>query len=358
VSHDQAPWEQLFPPPAGPERAVTLRLRLVRKHGLPLLLVPACRAAAGEAMSLYPAQSRLARAARLALGCCLRAGLAPGTEAVALRLDPASAFVRFLFPAGVEAGDPGFALLCGNPHTPGRRFIFLVFDQQGRPQQLVKAGADDRARALIRAEAAFLQAQSAERLRAPAVRGVFSGDGLEAVAMQFAAGHSPGPHDGAALPELLAAWLDAGRDAAAAKSHPLFPRLQTVLGPARLHPAIFHGDFAPWNIRVDPATGRWTVLDWERGEPAGPPGWDWFHFVIQPEILVRRAGTEALAARVEELLGSEAFRAYARRAGMEESARALVLAYLLYCTAVIAPAEGSQATNELLNALSQRWLSA
>ncbi len=365
-----APWEQLFPPPARPEQAVTLRFRLVRKHGQPLVLVPVRRAAVGEAMGLYPAQSRLAKVARLALGGCLRAGFGPGTEAVALRLDPASAFVRFLFPSGVRTGDPGFALLCGNPRAPGRRLVLLVFDAQGRPHQLVKVGTGERAHALIRAEAGFLKSQSPDRLQSPAVKGTFSGDGLEALAMDYAPGRSPDPRDTGPLAALLAGWVDSGRDASAlelpalqrlavaATSHPLLSRLRSALASARVHPAVFHGDLAPWNIRVHPASGRWAVLDWERGEPAGPPGWDWFHFVIQPEILVRRAGTEALAARFEELLGSAPFQDYARRAGMLDCARALGVAYLFYCAEVIPPAEGGQATNDLLKELSRQWLPA
>jgi len=49
---------------------------------------------------------------------------------------------------------------------------------------------------------------------------------------------------------------------------------------SRVYPALTHGDFAPWNVKV--SRRQWTVLDWERGELAGRAGWDWFHFVMQP----------------------------------------------------------------------------
>ena len=79
----------------------------------------------------------------------------------------------------------------------------------------------------------------------------------------------------------------------------LFSVVAGELGRRSVHPAIHHGDFAPWNIKVSPA-GAWTVLDWERGELTGIPGWDWFHYVIQSAILVGHLPTSALVQRVEE----------------------------------------------------------
>ena len=118
-----------------------------------------------------------------------------------------------------------------------------------------------------------------------------------------------------------------------------------------VHPAIYHGDLAPWNIKVSPA-GAWTVLDWERGEPTGIPGWDWFHYVIQSGILVGRLSTPVLAQRVESLLRSDAFKQYAARAGILGCERDLVLAYLLHVVEVLKPSEGLAASRELLHALS------
>lgn len=366
------PWAPLFPAPIHAETTVTLRFRLVRKHGEPLLLLPPRRRAAIEALTLYPAQTSKARAARFLLRACLQAGLAPGTKPVTVRADPQAAFWRFLR-SDDRAGQPGrpdFAVLCGNPRVPGRRFILLVFDSAGGPRKLVKAGVSTEARALIRQEAAFLKSSSVEKVSAPAVLGAFSGDGIEAVALEYAAGKNPDPREMTPLANLLTSWLHPEqrmpladlpawrRLAGVAQANPLLRRLESALATTQVRPAILHGDFAPWNIRVDPVTRRWVVLDWERGETAGPPGWDWFHFVIQTETLVHRASPDQVAAPVEALLESAAFRGYARQAGIEDIARPLVLAYLLYFTEVIPPAEGVGPTRELLNLLVQRWQSA
>jgi hypothetical protein len=120
-----------------------------------------------------------------------------------------------------------------------------------------------------------------------------------------------------------------------------------------MRPAIFHGDFAPWNIRALPS-GDWMVLDWERGDPRGLPGWDWFHFVIQPAILVRKAGIEELIRLVETLLANDAFRAYVQKALIQGFERELLLAYLLHVVEVIRPSEGLEQNRELLNRLNAR----
>ena len=133
--------------------------------------------------------------------------------------------------------------------------------------------------------------------------------------------------------------------------NPLLQRLPGRTVPATLQ----HGDFAPWNIKVSPASGAWTVLDWERGELAGIPGWDWFHYVLQPAILVERLPVAGLVQRMEGLLRSEAFLAYAERAGIRGCERELALAYLIHAAEVIKPAEGLAATNELRRALAARW---
>ena len=97
------------------------------------------------------------------------------------------------------------------------------------------------------------------------------------------------------------------------------------------------------------------MLDWERGEVTGIPGWDWFHYVIQPGLLVERQSSAGLVQRVEHLLRSESFKFYARQSGIIGLERDLVLAYLLHAVEVVKPSEGLARTQELLRALGQRW---
>jgi len=352
-AHPASPWELLFPPSKSAGRTLTRNLRLMRKHGEPLLLLPTHGPAADIALSLYPAQSWKAKMARGGLGLMQKAGMMPGTTPVELQLGLDSSFTQFLCPPGRRAEELSFAMLLGNPYTAGRRFVLLVFDAAGKPLRVVKAGVgSDRALELIRNEASFLKTAPASTLHAPALQGTFDNGDIAALAIDYAAGATPGLGDAAPVPELLESWVSrelpvrfgdlplARRFAAGARTDAATQRILSQLNQVSFQPAIHHGDFAPWNIRVDPVTRRWTVLDWERGEPAGPPAWDWFHFVIQPEVLVRRASPEVTLCRFEKFRRSAAFNQYAALAGIQTNIDLLLLGYVTYCRDITRQTEG------------------
>ncbi|MCW5552676.1 MAG: phosphotransferase [Verrucomicrobiae bacterium] len=256
---------------------------------------------------------------------------------------------------------PACAVLLGNPHAAGRRFVVLVLDAAGTPVKLIKVGVGDAAVTLIRREAAFLKSQPIHRLHAPALRQEYSDGGREAMALEYVPGTTPGDKDFAALAPLLESWIQpdppcrflelpaAQRLQAAAAAHPACAKILSCLTEVRLRPAVFHGDFTPWNVRVHPATRQWTVLDWERGESLGPPTWDWFHFVIQQEILVRHTRPAAVLRQLNALLHGSDFGRYSRHAGLGESATALLAAYLAYACFVVRQAEGQHELEALLD---------
>jgi len=361
-------WEYLFDAKADRAGGVRIEMRMVSKQGRPFLLLPRQGRAAVASLGLYPAQTPRARAARIALGLLLRMGLPLGMRQIAFTVPSDEPFAGFLTSLAGEPkpGLPVLGILAGNPASDGQRFLLLVFGADQRPVAVVKAGLSERAQSLVEKERAFLAAVPAGTSSVPGLRGAFERPHMRALALDYFAGDSPRPRDEGALPALLASWVDARRsfalsDAAdwgrlerAASGTGLFARLAGQIRNRVVHPVIQHGDLAPWNIKVSPA-GRWIVLDWERGELAGIPTWDWFHYVIQPAILVEHLPTPELVRRVEGLLGSEAFKAYATRAGITGCGRELVLAYLLHAVEVIKPSEGLAVTGDLLRALVARW---
>ena len=88
-------WEDLFAETAGGP-AQTVTLRLLRKAGEPLLLLPADPAMAGTALSLYPAQRPRARWAKGTLRRATAIGLPPSREKTRLTVWVRGPFVRFL----------------------------------------------------------------------------------------------------------------------------------------------------------------------------------------------------------------------------------------------------------------------
>lgn len=97
------------------------------------------------------------------------------------------------------------------------------------------------------------------------------------------------------------------------------------------------------------------ALDWERGQLSGVPGWDWFHFVVQSAVLVKKLSGPALRGELETLLRSEDFSAYANRCGIAGDEQELALAYLLYNVEVLKPSEGRAEIRALLEQLTDSW---
>ena len=361
-------WEDLFAVRAGEAGGVRVDMRVVAKHGRPFLLLPCQRRAAVVSLRLYPAQTPRARAARAILSGLLRAAAPFGAKRITFTVSADDPFAQFLssLAGGPKRGLPMLGVLAGNPASDGQRFLLLVFDARQVPVAVVKAGLSERAKSLIEKEESFLAAVPPNTGGVPRLRAVFQYSRLRALALDFFAGDSPRPRDEGALPELLSSWVDPQRTIAldqssdwvrlksAAAANELFGLLARRLRGRTFRAAIQHGDFAPWNVKVS-SSGAWIVLDWERGELAGIPGWDWFHYVIQPAILVERLPAPDLVRRVEVLLASGAFRSYADRAGILGCERELVLAYLLHAAEVIKPSEGLVATRDLLRALAARW---
>lgn len=81
--------------------------------------------------------------------------------------------------------------------------------------------------------------------------------------------------------------------------------MATAPGFGSLPTALSHGDFAPWNIRVDSATGRLILFDWEQGQTDQFLLWDLFHFKTQVDILVRRCdATTSVQTSIAEVQSS------------------------------------------------------
>ena len=357
-------WVELFATEAGGAGAGEVRFRVLRKHGEPLLVLPTNNHCAAQAMALYPAQTAVARVVRSLVRAMFAAGVPPVCEDCRVTLAPGQPFPRFLRELAGSDSLPPLAILNGNPRQVSRRFVLLVFSPGAKPPVVVKAGIGQPASELIRKEVTFLKSLLPRLSGIPVVRGEFASGEVCAFATDFVPGDCPRETGPSRVAELLRAWLDRSRTLAvgelpqwqrlqrACANDPLFIRLERKLAGERVHPTTSHGDLAPWNIKLAKSSA-WVVLDWERGELNGLPAWDWFHFVIQPELLVRRRTPARIAADLRTFLTSPAFRAYAEAARISGLEQALLAAYLAYSAHVIRPSEGLQATEELLKLIAE-----
>ena len=335
----------------------TRRFRIVTKRGTPLLLLPLQSHIAARTLELYPAQTLLARSFRTLLAFTLRAHLPTLARAVELPFSwnaPIPGFIR-----ECAGGDRDFGILLGNPNAPGRRWIFMIFDPDGKPWRIVKAGVSPRARDLIRAESSILGALPTNGSFFPKLHNQHESD-VSAICMEYVPGQPPRSSE--LISTILSPWLRSGerrtitefakwqhvRESDAPQQ--TISILEEALRSTPLCTTLAHGDFAPWNIREH--NGKWTVIDWERGEIRGIPSWDWFHYIIQTEVLVRRRAPHEVLKTVMQTIALPDFQSYAARAGFAGKEVPLLQGYLHHAVYVNRQTEGADALKQMLAIVS------
>ncbi|NGO40109.1 aminoglycoside phosphotransferase family protein [Limisphaera ngatamarikiensis] len=366
MTEAELPWISVLPPPRPGRPVLKLAGWLVTRGGEPLLWLPAPPRCARATLTLYPAQTRRARWARRILTWAIGRVPAPGARRCELHVDAEAPLVRLLGGASSTGSPPLFGVFCGNPRAAGRRFLFLQFTPEGQPGQVLKVGSDSAAIRRLRAEAEFLLRADCDRLRAPRLLQVWEGNGAMAIVQPWVPGTAPRRVSPRLLGSMLSSWIHRDKRVRLDQLG-VWQRLTghlsesgfscpwlAALGRAEVHPTVFHGDFAPWNLRYDPGSDRWWVVDWERAQLEGPPGWDWAHYWVQTMVLVERRRPERILRALAAACESAPVRSYFADAGADEVRHGLVVAGLLFQFLEWPPTEGWTAWGEVLQACTER----
>ncbi len=317
------PWISLF---GGKPDGEMREFVFLRRQGIPFLYFDLEKESALQALASYPAQSSAARLFRIAVKMCIASGLSRVFPRTRTRIPAQSSFGDFLAACSGERGIPAFSVLCGNPGTRGRRFIFTLLRGDREPSVVVKAGFSSRARELIQKEISFLEGDAIHISGIPKILNKFDDGQVAAFSSAHVAGYAARGFDIPNLSLLMGNWIthrprrrfkdfpewkemDAVHD-------PLFRRASRCLAAVRVNPVVSHGDLVPWNIRVGPQN-KWSVLDWEDGNRDGIPGWDWFYYWIQTSVLVFRENSRKTFSRLRNLIRTPEFQCYAAATGIQ-----------------------------------------
>ncbi len=360
--------EMLFRAEQPSGNRLTFHWRLIRRHGRPLLLAPENSMDLRLSLELYSAQRRRAKIWRGALPKILRSPAASLFQRVTFQADMGSEIVRFL---AAQSGVPAKqlrapAIKFGGVGEKKMRLALLVCDQTDRPAKVIKVGLNPLGRAATEREADLLAQLPAEVIGCIRMSGRLATEKLSAFATPFFPGESP--ENDAGLEILFHSWLNPGApmpvekfdswrelEAAAGPDQPEKMRaLRSALAGREIRSALYHGDFTPWNLRAINVLNL-QAYDWERGFLRGFPGWDWFHFIVQTSILVKRHSPERVAAELDQLIQSPRFQKYAQAAGIENIIEPLLLAYLLHQKHVVQPLEGGEVGSQLFDLLWTQW---
>jgi hypothetical protein len=356
-------WKDFLGPTDDNGRTQLTDFRVLVRRQHDWLILPTNRQRAAQGLALYAAQRLPARVAKSCLAIGLQLYLPTRKRTIAI--SAGAPFPRFL--AGLAETSPSMpevGVLAGNRDVEGARYVFLVFDRFGNPCAVAKAGRGEKAHALIRHESDFLEKNSGSLPGLPRFLGRMESGDITAFATAFVAGKSPpaNPPDG--MGRFLSSWVQE-REEIPLHSLQAWRRLEAVgagdelvgqlsaIRERRVRPVVWHGDFAPWNIKVDSAN-TWIAVDCERSERRGVPGWNWLHYVVQSGILIERLSPQSLVKRIETQLESESFRHYAHITGINGIEHEILLSYLLYLLRVLKPVKGAAEIQKLLAIISTR----
>jgi hypothetical protein len=343
---------------------------VLRKGGHPFLYLPGNPLMADATLRLYPAQRVFARSLVGLIRGFMRFGIPVSRQGVDFIIDVSAGFPAFLkLVASGNKTVPDFGILANRFKDSGRPHVLLLFDADNQPAIVVKVGTSKEARQLIRVEQELFFPETPAFLCLPKALDWYEGEDATAIAYRYIEGANPKPGQHGEIESLLNSWV---RDEESVRLGELsfWSRLESllqdnpglesvlqILQGSRIKPVLFHGDFAPWNIRVpsSEATSPWVVLDWEQGAHRGVPGWDWIHFILQYHTLVRRLSPQATLSEIEALWESPAFRAYARRTGIEPILRELTFIFLFYFLRYSDPRENAVTARKILQLFNARY---
>ena len=362
-------WTSPFSPLKGGD-AATRRFYVLKKGRTPLLYLP-CNPQMGETtLRLYPAQTLKARS----LVNLLCAFSSVGVRFLFKHLDvpidanrPFVEFLRSLVPGSQNI--PAFGVLEGNVKMIGRRHTILLFNAAGNPVVVVKVGVSQTARKLIRAEQNFFFPHAPSFPALPEAIAVYEDSETSAIAYRYVEGKCPTPKQSGLIPTILNSWIYdvapiplgqlpiwAEINLMCRESPDLNPILQSM-EKHLVRPVLFHGDFAPWNIRAlsNKADPECMVLDWERSAWRGIPGWDWIHYVFEYHAMVRRDSPQAIVTEIEKLWKTPAFLSYAQKTGIDTVLKEITFLYLLYFLRVHSPRDHASRLRGILKKFRSRY---
>ena len=229
--------------------------------------------------------------------------------------------------------------MLGSPEHRIRRAIVSYETSDG--WEVAKLAFGPEGRRVIEGEAKAIRGMPAGLPGIPRVLGVHHGPGFTMLRMPYEKGRSFTPRETADAIRLLDAWIP-DQPAVEITCFPEWPMIEgalegfenrekviTALAGQQLVPMVRHGDFARWNL-IRRRDGSVVVLDWEWGHPAGMPGLDLVHFVLQDARLVaRKQATEAIAHAID-MLSRPPYRDHLQRCGWMGSPLVPIVASLAW----------------------------
>ena len=279
----------------------SLRFHCLRRNGHLLLVLPKDKELALLTLSLYQPQTSKAKLLAKGLSAMIKLGLHRLLSRLDMQIRSESAFADFV------VGRHQIGFLLGNPEAEARRVIVVY--QHHNEVAVAKIGVGEIGKQSVEAEAKTILSLPENYLGIATVKKCRCRADWYYYTTPFIIGDSPVQKQDGQVFALLDDWvrhftLKSLRDTQIWESLKFHERqggrkgysdFIERLGELDVKVGLYHGDFAPWNIKISEG-GVVNVMDWEYARLDGLAGWDWLHYMIQRATLVsNHSATEVLA---------------------------------------------------------------
>lgn len=272
----------------------------------PRWLIPAESHAAASALSAWRPYTIPSRVKWLSIRAAARMDLLRFIPSVSGVTASRQGIARWFDLCGIRSQAGKMVILAGNP-SPDRKLIAFLLDEAHRIAAVLKVALTAGGGLSLLHEAEVLT-RLERYCWAPELISVHPE--FRAAAQRFVAGPMP---DRRFRPEYLDLLCTLPRTGACKRIFDVASELEKQLAPFRdlldktapglldrslaclnsgitLPTVLVHGDFVPWNIRNNPATGP-VLVDWEWADFAGLPAYDLLHFhFVNDRLFPGKAG--------------------------------------------------------------------
>lgn len=317
----------------------TFSVFCITRDGFLLLALAADKKAARMTLALYHPQSLKARVLVVGVSCLIAVGLhrfLPQRIITIRETSPLSGLRNLSDQIGFLLGNvKGYARRAIVVHRANEKDLCYVVDKIGFGEAAKKSVVDERL---------VIEVLPRENTGVPQIWNQGEADGWAFYTTPYLDGRSPRASDQEDVLRVLKNWSENGvsmplgstpqwvmiKEAVVAQqgSMSMFEQLGNA-GDVMIKVGLFHGDFAPWNIKVSPE-GDIHVMDWEDGCNAGPAGWDWLHYMIQRASLVDHLPAPEILKVCRRWAKSEAGNNFLTEAGWGDEVELWLGSYLMY----------------------------
>ena len=278
-----------------------LRFYCLKRNGCLLLALPENKKLARLTLELYQPQSLKAKIMVRAVGLLINFRLHLLFPYLDLEIKEDSVLGHFI----EERQQLG--LLLGNPEADTRKTIAIYC--AGKKVEDAKIGIGQAAKQSVEKEAGLIKSCPESYHGIPQIDKNCGIADHHYYTTAYITGCSPTQDEDSQILALLADWIKhfkvcKVRETAiwrSLKAHGKNRKAENYsvfierLGNQEIKRGLYHGDFAPWNIKIS-EKGTVYVMDWEYARLDGLAGWDWLHYMIQRATLVsNHSATEVLA---------------------------------------------------------------